>query len=474
MRIRRSSRSFRAFPTLQTPDEMEQDRKDPVNRQPLGTDLTQAQPEEVVARDEPQSRESREASSLKGGADTEDNFIELITDTLEEIDSPVQGAFLQKFVKCLASVEVSESDSQAHWQEILRRRTELSALLNRPVSLRTAAVDYFDSAGLLKNPILLEYREFKRLRHSAATDPLTGFYNRRLFEDYLARELNRASRYSAPFALILIDLRGFKKVNDIYGHAVGDQVLRAVPRACTETIRGSDYPFRIGGDEFAVLLPQSDSRSAESLARRIAQKFEQYTKTVAPSAMVGLDYGIGSFPIDGATVASLFEAADRNLYVNKRNSYRQSDEHPSPSAGEGVPAEREEKAAESAGALPNSVLVMPTAVPIPTARNNQGGMDRASTPSDRDVPRRHHPRFPLEGSWSLGVVVVGSLTELVRILDISSGGVGLLVDETISLPEKFQARLNVPVFASSGLTLRRLYACKATQGKQRVGCSFDA
>lgn len=407
--------------------------------------------------------------------DIEESYIELIADTLQQMELPVQGAFLQKLLKCLASAEVSEDDSLTHWQGILGRRKELAAQLNRPVTLRTAAVDHFGSAGLVQNPILLEYGDFKRLLHSAATDPLTGFYNRRLFEDYLARELNRASRYSSPFALLLIDLRSFKKVNDTFGHAVGDEVLRSAARACKETIRGSDYPFRIGGDEFALLLPQSDSRSAESLAVRIAQRFEQYAKSVAPSAIVGMDYGIASSPADGENAASLFEAADRNLYANKKNAYGQSEELP----GEiGRPQENSEavrQLRESSEVTPQKpVVVMPVG---PSASRQAAGippLEATESASRLESPRRHHERFPLEGSWSLGVIQVGAYTELVRILDISSGGVGLLVEGSVKLPEKFHARLNVPIFSSSELALHRMYACHAAEGKQRVGCRFDA
>lgn len=406
------------------------------------------------------------------GGENDDSFIELIEDTLQEIDPAVQGAFLQKFVKCLASVEVSEANSLAHWQQILRRRKELTSVLNRPVALRIAAIDHFSSAGLLKNPMLLEYGEFKRLRHSAATDPLTGFYNRRLFEDYLARELNRASRYKAPFALILIDLRDFKGVNDTYGHSVGDAVLRAVTRACVETIRGSDYPFRIGGDEFAILLPESETRSAEFLARRIAQKFEHYAQAIAPDAKVGMDYGVGSFPTDGASASSLFEAADRNLYLNKRKAYERAG-GPVPDAGESAKGVERAAAPEEMASAPleKDVSKPPASVPAQEGETPAEGALKASTNASA---RRHHPRFSLQGSWSLGVIEIGSFTELVRILDISSGGVGLLVDGSVEVPEKFQARLNVPVFAPGGLALRRMYACPFDGGKQRVGCTFDA
>ena len=99
-----------------------------------------------------------------------DYFLELIEDTLEQLDTGVQGAFLRQFLNSLAGVEVSESESLVHWQEIQKRRRELSERLGRRIGLRTAAVDYF-ATGLLRNPILLEYEELKRLRlNSLARD----------------------------------------------------------------------------------------------------------------------------------------------------------------------------------------------------------------------------------------------------------------------------------------------------------------
>ena len=444
---------------------MDQERQDARN-QPLAPDLVSKQQADTSARND---LPSGEPSSQTG--DTEEGYIELIGDALNQVDLSVQGAFLQKILKCLASVDVSEDDGLMHWQEILRRRKELISRLNRAVSLRAAAADYFGSAGLVRNPILLEYDHFKRLLHSAATDALTGFYNRRLFEDYLARELNRATRYRTPFALLLFDLRGFKKVNDTYGHLVGDEVLRSAARACNETIRGSDYPFRIGGDEFALLLPQSDSRSADSLANRIAQRFEQYAKSLAPGATIGLDYGVASSPTDGDNAKALFEVADRNLYMNKKKAYGQLG---TPIQDMGEPHSVNQTAlilTEGAEVMPEKAA---TATPAGPTTSPTGVETREEGAVEREHSRRHHERFPLEGTWSLGVVLAGPSPELVRILDISSGGVALLVDDSIKLPEKFQARLNVPLFSSQQLPLRRMYAYPTSSGKQRVGCSFEA
>src|SRR5208282_822912 len=190
-----------------------------------------------------------------------EDWLDFIVDTLRHLDEGAKGPFLQEFLLGLVSLDVSENDSITHWEGVLANQRHLAEKLSRPVTLRTAAVDYFGELSILQNPILMEYEELQRLRHNAATDPLTGLNNRRIFEEHLRREINRSSRYGTTFALISIDLRRFKSVNDTYGHAAGDEILRSVARACLETIRASDITCRTGGDEFEILLPRAERPS---------------------------------------------------------------------------------------------------------------------------------------------------------------------------------------------------------------------
>ncbi|MFQ5696138.1 MAG: diguanylate cyclase [Terriglobia bacterium] len=367
-----------------------------------------------------------------------------------------QGAFLQKFLASLAGVEVSQRDGVIHWQGILRRRKELAERLERPVSLRTAAVDYFGTGMLLRNPILLEYQELKRLRQDAATDPLTALYNRRLFREALGKELSRSQRYSYPLALLLLDLRNFKAANDKYGHPVGDEVLLCVARACTATVRGSDYPCRIGGDEFAILLPQSDNKSAQALAERISQKFCQSALALAPGVGLGIDYGVAAYPEDGDRAPALFEMADRRLYHYKRREKGMTEEEPE--------AENLEKAEEVAPPLP-SPLVKPQPV--------------ASAPAERSVQaagegneKRRYGRISLEGTGAYGVLRNGVGPKVVRLVDLSFGGFSFLTDETTPVPESFHARLHAPLLPVADYRSHRVYAQALAQGLVRVGCRF--
>jgi diguanylate cyclase (GGDEF)-like protein len=390
----------------------------------------------------------------------------LIVDDLRQLGPAAQGAFLQRLLKDLTSVEVTEKESIVHWEKILARRNELAEKLGRPVSLRTAAVDYFGELQLLRNPILLEYEELKKLRQNAATDPLTGLKNRRMFEEYLGQEINRSSRYGTSFALLLLDLRRFKTVNDTYGHATGDEILRSVARASDETIRGSDISCRIGGDEFAILLPEAQKSSAEALAERIAGKFETYAKPLAPNTPVGIDYGIAIFPQDGEDAAHLFQSADKNLYECKQRAARLQEEpvvtaRVFASEVEGLVGEVEAATDSGDRRSPAHSVSSP----------GVGLAGKRIRPSDHAHDRRKYERIPLQGARGLGVVRLGEKTKIVRVLDLSFGGVCLLTDD-YDLPDSFPARLPVPFLPAAELILHRIYCRQLPNGKKRVGCSF--
>ena len=404
----------------------------------------------------------------KGNEGIREYWLDLIVDTLKQLDVGVQGAFLQKFLQSLVGGDVSEVESIAHWEGILARQRQLMEKLGRPVTLRTAAVDHFEELSILRNPVFLEYEELKKLRYNAATDPLTGLNNRRMFEEFLAQEIDRSTRYGSSFALLSLDLRKFKSVNDTYGHAAGDAILRSVARATLETVRGSDIPCRIGGDEFAILLPQAERLGSEVLAQRIAGKFEEYASSIAPGAPVGIDYGIAIFPEDGHDATSLFASADRNLYVSKQKAHDQSASRTVPSLAplpRGDEPTRQGKVEEAVRG--NSHLALPL---DPTVTAVTGGRARIY---EKDLNGRRFERIRLEGTPALGIVHVGGETSTVKVLDASRGGVCLLVDQK-DLPETFHALLQVPMLPGGELTLQRIYSLPHPEGKQRVGCAFTA
>jgi diguanylate cyclase (GGDEF)-like protein len=151
--------------------------------------------------------------------------------------------------------------------------------------------------------------------HDSRHDVLTGLPNRRAYEERLRQELARARRYEHPLALCLLDLDGFKGVNDRLGHPAGDEILRAVADAIRAT-RDADEGFRIGGDEFAILLPETSARAAVAGVQRMIDELERIS--VEGLERIGVSYGIASGERDPDL---LHAAADRELLAAKTALY---------------------------------------------------------------------------------------------------------------------------------------------------------
>ncbi|MGO8819304.1 MAG: diguanylate cyclase domain-containing protein [Terriglobia bacterium] len=402
----------------------------------------------------------------KGKEGMPENWLVLVYDTLKQLDAGMQAAFLQKFLQSLVGRQVSQEESVNHWEAILARQSQLMEKLGRAVKLGTAVVDYFEELSILQTPVLLEYEDLKKLRHNAATDPLTGLNNRRMFEEHLDQEIDRSTRYKSTFALLLFDLRKFKSVNDSYGHAAGDAILRSVARASLATIRGSDISCRIGGDEFALLLPQGDRAGTEVLAERISRKFDEYARPLAPGVPVGIDYGIAIFPEDGKDAAGLCEAADRRLYACKQKTHR-----PAPTLVIAPPttAPRIEVPSRRSELVKTAQYNHPFLYP-PASAASEMTEDRNQISQDRPDGRRFE-RVRLKGTPALGIVQAEGRSSTVEVLDASLGGVCLLVDEA-DLPETFKALLQVPLIPGGELTLLRIYSLALPEGKRRVGCAL--
>jgi diguanylate cyclase (GGDEF)-like protein len=116
-------------------------------------------------------------------------------------------------------------------------------------------------------------RLHQEVQHLAVTDSLTGMLNRRGFVQLAQRELDRSRRYNEPLSVIMLDIDHFKNANDTYGHAFGDEVLRTLSETCTANVRKMDIAGRFGGDEFIILLPETDLPAAEKVAQRIHSCF---------------------------------------------------------------------------------------------------------------------------------------------------------------------------------------------------------
>ena len=382
----------------------------------------------------------------------EEAFLELLVETLEGLDRPVRGQFLQRYFRTVAQTEFTEAQSLEYWERILARRQELSDSLGQPISLKTAMVDVFASGQHFRVPILVEYEELKRLKFNAATDPLTGLYNRRFFEDSFEKEMNRARRYDQHLALVLLDLHEFKIVNDRYGHPQGDAALRIAANTLRKSLRSSDYAFRIGGDEFALVLPLADTEQAEKLSRRLCANFEAAVQSLGLDVPIGLDYGLVVYPLDGDQREALVQAADQRLYQMKHSGRAEPAEAPPP-ASRTAPSPPAEKPAVPKSTPPPPVLAAPP------------------TPGWAGQERRKWERVSL--SETRAYAQVGETPgKTVRVLDLGYGGVALQTDTPEAFAGSFYAILHVPILPPVRVSLRRIYQLPRRGEPTRVGCSF--
>jgi len=155
------------------------------------------------------------------------------------------------------------------------------------------------------------------LHKLATTDPLTGLLNRRAIEKRIQVESERAQRYGLPLSLLMIDLDGLKRVNDLGGHSAGDRVLRGAAAAISSTLRGSDFGGRWGGDEFVILAPHTSRQAARQLAERVARQIStrEWPNRATTTASIGIvTLEEGAFEEMPAT---LIDEADRALYAAK-------------------------------------------------------------------------------------------------------------------------------------------------------------
>jgi diguanylate cyclase (GGDEF)-like protein len=175
-------------------------------------------------------------------------------------------------------------------------------------------VDELEALVARAAPAIENARRFREARHQADLDALTGLHNRRYFHETLAREVARAHRYQRELALIVFDLDDFKEINDRIGHLAGDAVLAGAAERAREVVRTADIACRVGGDEFAVVLPESTLQDADQLSRRIQQVVSAHP--IGQAGTVSLSAGVaGLRPEDDARL--FFERADGALYRAK-------------------------------------------------------------------------------------------------------------------------------------------------------------
>ncbi len=198
-------------------------------------------------------------------------------------------------------------------------RGDVLAILNLdamhdPDAFPPAAVEAAASLAPFIGFLLHESDARAQLATAARTDELTGLANRRAFNEQAGQEVARSVRYGEPLSLLVLDLSGFKQVNDRRGHDAGDDALRDVAHALRGAARSGDRLFRWGGDEFAALLSHADAAAARQAAARMARAVEDVVTPVGP---LGVNIGVACVPDDGTDVDSLVRVADGRMFLAK-------------------------------------------------------------------------------------------------------------------------------------------------------------
>jgi len=444
-----------------------------------------------------------------------DAYFELLIDTLAGLEPGARAQFLQRFFQSLSHLDVAENQSIALWDEILARRTQLSERSESPVAFQTALVDVLSASGRFRLPIVLEYEELKNLHRTAVTDPLTGLQNRRLFDETVDKELNRARRYNQPLSLVILDLHRFKEVNDKHGHPRGDEVLHAAAATFRKALRTSDSSFRIGGDEFALILPQTDAAQASALSRRIGVVFSELLRPLQLSISVGIDHGVATFPQDADQRTQLVHIADERLYRFKHaespsTSAETTSEAPveTPTAAPAVPAPgpapapsqepapaspdsptEQTVSSDTPASRPGAPSSVPAAEPI-TATTEPPAKEPEAQPSPisplqiakptftvaPDEPRiyavpRKAERVSMSGTNAYAVLG-DQPANRARVVDLGFGGVALDFPSQQEIPSTLLAVLHVPILPPVRVSLKTLWTRQLGEDTVRVGCCF--
>jgi diguanylate cyclase (GGDEF)-like protein len=226
-------------------------------------------------------------------------------------------------VRQLAHLDLSEADAEELWAKVVQHRRTLQQQLGRDVGQRVALLDFISNMRpqIIDEPQIIEKSTLEAIEHRAVADALTGLFNRHYFETELSREAQRCSRYGVCSSLLLMDLDFFKEVNDTHGHRVGDHVLQSMGALILKHVRAADVPCRYGGDEFAVILPDTPLADALTVSQRICSDvglhFSQ-NKVCGVQLSMTSSGGVATLKTD-STADQLFRAADGALYEAKRS-----------------------------------------------------------------------------------------------------------------------------------------------------------
>ena len=208
-----------------------------------------------------------------------------------------------------------EKNVRILWERIVSHKYTMEKLLARPVGISVAAMDYLANIDQhFKEPSIISNRKLVKIADIALKDGLTQLFDVSTFRTKLKTEINRYKRYGSKVSLIMLDIDDFKLINDSHGHQEGDRVLCELSRIITTTVRDIDTCSRYGGEEFSVILPQTDSPEALHFAERIRTSVEKHFQK---DLNVTISLGVATCPLHAKSIKTLIEKADKALFQSK-------------------------------------------------------------------------------------------------------------------------------------------------------------
>lgn len=263
------------------------------------------------------------AGILRKSADDDSAMI----DAVESLASLQGNDVYDEFFYVLTSKRFGPETAAIHWKNIVSHIHSVIRPRYRHQGFLPAVLHYMKrETGVMSDPRFLEADYITNIRRSSITDGLTGLCNQMFFKISLSKIINQAQHHAVPpFVVVMFDLDHFKHYNDTSGHLAGDRALKRVAEIFLENLRECDIASRYGGEEFALLLPQTTRVLASNVAQRIRQAIEAEVfpgQEFLPSGNLTISGGIAEYPQDANEASALIEIADAELYKAKirRNS----------------------------------------------------------------------------------------------------------------------------------------------------------
>jgi diguanylate cyclase (GGDEF)-like protein len=288
--------------------------------------------------------------------DDEDNFRSTLKDFLAahnhhilEAGNGIQGLEViekEEVDLVISDMRLPKMDGITFTHKVKERRQDIPVIVMTAYASIESAVEAMKAGAsdFITKPfkfahilfIIERVMETKQLREMAVKseyykqlsnlDGMTSLYNYRFFKEMLKHEVDRHTRYNRSLTLLMIDIDDFKKINDSYGHLVGDQVLKQVANLLKKSIRSHDLVARYGGEEFAVILPETMEEEAIKVGERIVTTIREYQFNLiegSPAESLSVTVGLASFPKDAEEVEQLVENSDQALYKGKNGGKNQ-------------------------------------------------------------------------------------------------------------------------------------------------------